>query len=178
MKKTLSLWQLAGFTFAMVLGTVLHFLYGWTGSIAVTPFSAVNESTWEHMKILFFPTLLFAGIQSRFFKKEYKNFWKIKTVGILLGVVGIPVLFYTYSGAIGTPPAWLNVLFFFLAGGLAYLWEWRAFQKVDGSHKGSFFAVLLLIGIAAAFVVFTYLPPTLPLFQDPVTGGYGLVVAY
>ena len=63
----MKLWQAAGFAFATLGGTILHFLYDWTGgSILVAPFSGVNESTWEHMKLLFFPMLLFSLVQSRF----------------------------------------------------------------------------------------------------------------
>ena len=59
MKKSLNLWQLAGFIFTGVAGVLLHFLFEWTGkSIFVAPFAAVNESIWEHMKLLFVPMFL------------------------------------------------------------------------------------------------------------------------
>ena len=54
MKERSILWQAAGFAVVTFGGTILHFLYDWTGeSILVSPFSGVNESTWEHMKLLF-----------------------------------------------------------------------------------------------------------------------------
>ena len=69
MKQDLFLWQFSGFSLSSLGGTLLHFLYDWTNeSILIAPFSGVNESTWEHMKLLFFPLFLFALIQSRFFK--------------------------------------------------------------------------------------------------------------
>ncbi|MBE7055804.1 MAG: hypothetical protein E7392_06810, partial [Ruminococcaceae bacterium] len=64
MKKTVSRWQLAGFIFTGIAGVILHFLFDWTGgSVLVAPFSAVNESIFEHMKLLFFPMLLFAFVE-------------------------------------------------------------------------------------------------------------------
>lgn len=46
MKQRSILWQAAGFAVVTVGGTILHFLYDWTGgSILVSPFSGVNEST-------------------------------------------------------------------------------------------------------------------------------------
>ena len=178
MKKSLWLWQLAGFTFTVVLGTLLHFLYDWTGSIGLAPFSAVNESTWEHMKILFFPMLIFAWIQFRFFKEEYPNFWCVKLAGIALGVLLVPALFYTYNGAFGKSPDWLNVLFFFLSAGGGYLFEIylfkRLFKRNNAPCKWSVFALVLLYVLALAFVLFTFIPPRVPLFLDPVTGTYGL----
>ena len=172
MKKNLLLWQFGGLTFATAIGTVFHFLYDWTGSLFVTPISAVNESTWEHMKILFFPMLIFAYIQSRYFK-EYNGFWWIKFIGTLIGVGAIPVLFYTYNGAFGQSPDWLNILFFFLAAGLGYLVEGFLFKN-DFSIPFSPAPIAILLAIAIAFAVFTHSPPQLPLFQDPLTSGYGI----
>ena len=92
MKKDLFLWQFGGFVFTVVLGPILHFLYDLTNqSVLVAPFSAINESTFEHMKLMYFPMLIFSLIQSRFFK-EYKSFWCIKLIGILTGLALIPAL--------------------------------------------------------------------------------------
>ena len=175
MKKSLSLWQLGGLTFTAVLGTLLHFLYEWTGLIALAPFCAVNESTWEHMKILFFPMLFFSFVQSLFFKKDYPNFWWVKLVGMITGTLLIPVLFYTINGAFGKTPDWVNIAIFFLSAGCAYLIEGIVFQKQGKPYKAAFIAVVLLLLIALAFVFFTFAPPKIPLFQDPLTSRYGII---
>lgn len=47
------------FFFISILGVLLHFTYEWSNdNPAVGLFSAVNESTWEHLKLIFFPMLL------------------------------------------------------------------------------------------------------------------------
>ena len=180
MKKDLSVWQLAGFTFTAVLGTLLHFLYGWTKVPAFTAFSAVNESTWEHMKILFFPILIFAWIQSAFTGKSFPDFWWIKLAGTAFALALVPILFYTYNGAFGKSPDWFNVLVFFLAAGAGYLLEYCLFKREKQTGRGrlQFLAVLILSAIAFLFVLFTYYPPRVPLFQDPVTGGYGWIETF
>lgn len=174
MKKDLWLWQLGGLTFATALGTILHFLFDWTGAYALAPVSAVNESTWEHMKILFFPMLIFACIQCAYFRKEYSGFWWIQLIGITVAVGSIPVLFYTYNGAFGKTPDWLNIAFFFISAGLGYFVEWLLFRE-NFAPKYPFIAVVILVIVALLFVVFTFAPPKLPLFQDPVTQGYGVI---
>ena len=104
MKRSVGLWQLMGFAVTSFAGTLLHFLYEWLGkSPWIAPLSGVNESTWEHMKLLFWPMLFFAVVQSFFFR-DCKAFWCIKLRGITLGLALIPVLFYTYNGVIGNPP--------------------------------------------------------------------------
>lgn len=167
MKRSIALWQLGGLTFTAILGTVFHFLYQWTGNVAFAPFCAVNESTWEHMKILFFPMFFFALLQSIFFKAEHPDFWCIKLVGTTLGVVLIPILFYTYNGAFGKSPDWVNILIFFISAGCAYLAEAYLFKRPT-PKKASVLPLILLILLALVFVLFTFLPPQIPLFQDPI----------
>lgn len=174
MKKNLSLWQFAGFSLSSLGGTLLHFLYEWTNnSLFTAPFSGVNESTWEHMKLLYFPLLLFALVQSRFFS-EYPNFWCIKLLGITTGLLAIPVLFYTYNGAFGKSPDWLNIAIFFIATGAAFLVETFLLRKnaLPCRHPRTAFMIMILIG--ALFILFTFLPPHLPLFRDPLNGTYGI----
>ena len=129
MKQISSLWQWAGFGLATFGGTILHFLYDWTGgSILVSPFSGTNESTWEHMKLLYWPLFLFALLQRLFFK-EQENYWCVKLGEILLGLVLIPVLFYTYNGMFGKSPDWINIAIFYITALLVFFFEWLAFKR-------------------------------------------------
>ena len=74
MKQRSILWQAAGFAVATLGGTIAHFLYDWTGgSILVSPFSGVNESTCEHMKLMFFSMLLLTGILMPKWRETYEN---------------------------------------------------------------------------------------------------------
>ena len=171
MQRDIRLWQFAGFSLTSLAGTLLHFLYDWTNeSLLIAPFSGVNESTWEHMKLLFFPLFIFALIQSRFFK-DTPAFWHIKFRGIVTGLVLIPLLFYTYNGAFGKSPDWLNITLFFVADAAAFLTETRTFHKL---HRQSRLSLGLLCVIGVLFVVFTFATPRLPLFQDPITRTYGI----
>ena len=129
MKQRSILWQAAGFALVTFGGTILHFLYDWTGgSILVAPFSGVNESTWEHMKLLFWPLFLFAMVQRLFFRDQ-ENYWCVKLAEILLGLVLIPVLFYTYNGVFGKSSDWINIAIFYISAALVFLFEWWAFKK-------------------------------------------------
>ncbi len=175
MKRTLSFWQTAGFIFTGVLGVLLHFLYDWTGeNVIVGTFSAVNESIFEHMKLLFFPMFLFAIIENRFIGKEYENFWCTKLAGIVLGVVLIPVLYYTISGVFGTIPDWVNIAIFFVSVAVSYIAETKLLKKDNISCESSKTAFLLLILIALVFIALTFAPPQIPLFEDPITKTYGI----
>lgn len=174
MKRSIGLWELWGFAVTSFIGTILHFLYEWLGRAKwIAPISGVNESTWEHMKLLFFPMLLFAVVQSFFFK-DLQEFWCVKLKGILLGLTLIPVLFYTYNGVIGSSPDWINIAIFFVSAAVAYLYEARQYKNGTAVCRNPKIAITLLSVIAAMFVIFTFFTPELNIFRDPLTGSYGI----
>ena len=174
MKRSIGLWQLMGFAVTSLGGTLLHFLYDWLGEAKwVAPFSGVNESTWEHMKLLFWPAFIFAAVQSFFFK-GYDEFWCIKLRGILLGLGVIPLIFYTYNGVIGKSPDWLNIAIFFISAAAMYLYEVRALAKGGTPCNFPRLSLALLCVIALLFAIFTFKTPELGIFRDPIDGTYGI----
>jgi len=175
MKRSIFLGQLLGFIVTSLGGTLLHFLYDWTNqSVLIAPFSGVNESTWEHMKLLFFPMFFYALAERRFLN-DRDDYWCVKLVGTLLGLVVIPVLFYTYNGAIGKSPDWINISIFFIAAAISYLAEARLMRKESLRCRRPWLSLLALCLIGVSFVAFTFAVPPLPLFRDPVTGMYGIL---
>ena len=174
MKRSIGLWQLFGFAVTSLGGTLLHFLYDWLGEATwIAPFSGVNESTWEHMKLLFWPMFIYAVIQSLFFR-DTDGFWCVKLKGILLGLSLIPIIFYTYNGAIGKSPDWLNISIFFISAAIAYIYETRRFKSEKTTCKNPKLALTLLCVIALLFIVFTFKTPEIGIFRDPLTNTYGI----
>lgn len=174
MKRSIGLWQLMGFAVTSFCGTLLHFLYDLTGgAVWIAPFSGVNESTWEHMKLLFWPMFIYAVVQSFFFK-DIEIFWCVKLKGTLLGLVLIPVLFYTYNGVIGKSPDWINIAIFFVAAAVAYIYETRQFNNAELSCGLPRLSLVLLSVIGVMFIAFTFATPNIGIFKDPLTGAYGI----
>lgn len=174
MKRNFVLWQWVGFAAVAAGGTLLHFLYEWSGdSRWVAPFSGVNESTWEHMKLLYFPWLVFALVERRFFP-DYKRFWCVKQIGILTGLIAIPVLFYTLNGAFGKTPDWLNISIYYIAAAILFLAETKLFQRDLLPCKHPIFAFVFILSVGFFFFFFTFLAPEIPLFRDPINGSYGI----
>ena len=155
MKRTVWLWQLFGFSITALGGTLLHFVYEWTNSLLAAPFSGVNESTWEHMKLLFWPMLIFAIFESFFFK-DYEHFWCVKLKGILLGLGSVPLIFYMYNGVIGKSPDWVNISIFFISAAIAYIFETRQFMNEVTDCKRSKLAFAILSFVAVLFIFFTF----------------------
>ncbi len=174
MKRSIDLWQLMGFAVTSLGGTLLHFLYDWSGgAVLAALFAGVNESTWEHIKLLFWPMLLYAIVQS-FFWSNREDFWCVKLKGIVLGLVLIPVIFYTSNGVIGSTPDWFNIAIFFITAAIVYVYETRQFTRGTTRCRFPKFAFAILCVIAGLFAVFTFATPEIGIFKDPLTGSYGV----
>lgn len=174
MKKSLTSWQIGGFVFTAVGGVVLHFLYEWSGeALPIALFSAVNESIWEHLKLLYLPLVGYALLTARWVAPDYPGYWCAKLWSTLAGLVSIPLLYYAYTGALGVSADWFNIFLFFLSAALAYAVDTHLLRhSLPCRHPK--LAIGILVGLFLLFAVCTFSPPHLPLFRDPVTGTYGV----
>ena len=171
----LKCWQIIGAVFALIIGTLLHFTYEWSGENPVVGiFSAVNESTWEHLKLLFVPVALFAVLEYFEYGKQIPNFVPVKVLSILLGMSTIIIAYYTYTCIVGQNYLWVDIGIFILGVLAAYWFSYRFLQTEfltsECSVRLGWIGLLLL---AFCFVFFTFCPPRIELFLDPVTGTYG-----
>jgi len=174
-RKSTFLYELAGIVFIVVLGSLLHFTFELSGYQAVVGvFSAVNESVWEHLKLGFWPALAYGIVEYGYLKKSTNNFFFAKTVGIYLITIIIPILFYSYTAILGEPVLVIDILTFIIAVIVGQLVSYKllTYKKFPEIFNKISLVALVLLGVA--FVIFTFYPPHLPLFGDPVTGQYGI----
>ena len=176
MRKRLALWELGGFLFTAALGTALHFTYGWSGgNLLAAAFSAVNESVWEHMKLLFFPAFFWSVGQVCFLGRNYPNFLAVRARSVRAGVARVPVLFYPDTGITGTHVLWADVAVFLLADLGLFALDFRLLRR--GRLTGWLAQVLALAALwalAFLFVWCTFRPPRLALWRDMAAGTCGL----
>jgi len=112
----LLLWQIIETVLIILLGVILHFLYDWTSKNKfVATFSAVNESTWEHLKLAFFPILLFGIVDFIFVKPYANNVVFAATIALFSSITIITILFYAYLGVIGKNVDVINISIFVIA---------------------------------------------------------------
>ena len=167
MKRSVGFWQFIGFLFVSVGGVLLHYLFDWSEqSKIVAAFSGINESIWEHMKLLYFPLAWFAVFEY-FVLGKRNDFWCIKLLGILIGISAIPIIYYFYNGAIGKSPDWLNITIFFIAAFLALFTEYILFTKEKIKACNKAVAIFTICFIGVLFIIFSYKAPDLLIFKDP-----------
>lgn len=161
--------------FCILLGTILHFTYAWSNENSiVAAFSAVNESVWEHLKLVFFPMLIMSIVGFVWIGKYIPNYWCIRFFSIVIAISFITVFFYTYTGIIGQNFAVLDIGSFVIAIVLAEYYAYYQLIKQTSKtcHRG--IAITLLAILCIAFVCFTYQTPRIPYFMDPITNDYGI----
>lgn len=158
--------------FSIIIGSLLHFTYEWSNrNPFLGIFSSVNESTWEHLKILFIPMFITTMI-GFFYYKNINHYLCQKTKGILLSLSFIIVFFYTYTGIIGNNFAIIDILSFLIAIILGEIYTYKKIQSFTPcSNKIS---ILVLIVLTSSFILFTFYPPHIGIFQDPITKTYGM----
>ena len=167
-------YQIFSTIFVCILGTLLHFTYELSGGNSIiASFSAVNESVWEHLKLLFFPMLLTTIIGYFYIGKNVPNFLCSKTIGIITSILFTIIFFYTYSGILGKNIAIIDISSFFIA---TILGEYVAYRLINSTFKCNHkIAIIILIIIGICFIDFTYSAPKLGIFKDPITGQYGII---
>lgn len=160
--------------FTTILGVILHFTYEWSnGNLIIASFSAVNESTWEHLKLLFFPMLITTIIGYFFIGKNNSSFLCARALGILTAILFTIIFFYTYTGVLGINIDILNIASFFIA---VFLGEYVSYKVLLSYFSCDKFAsIVLLVALFFYFVFFTYNPPKIGLFKDPLTNKYGII---
>lgn len=166
--------QIISFFIVSIAGTLLHFTFDWFDeNRIIAAFSSVNESTWEHLKLVFYPMLIMTIIGYFYLGKNIQNFLCAKSLGIIYAISFIVIFFYTYTGIIGNNFAILDIGSFFVA---VFIGEYVAFKKMlsfDECKKTV--PIITLVVLLLCFILFTYFPPKINLFRDPVYDEYGII---
>ena len=176
MKSKIWKFEILGMIFISVLGSLLHFTFEWLNRCWVAGvFSAVNESTWEHLKLAVVPAILWAVLESKVFKVRANNFLCAKAAGIWLMPTLIIIFFYSYTTILGQDLLLADISIFIISVIIGQIVSYKIMTLPEFSQKFNTLFVLSLVILLLAFVVFTFYPPRFFLFQDPISGQYGII---
>lgn len=168
-------WEVAGLFFVLIWGNLFHFVYNWSGqNDLVAAIASVNESVWEHVKLLTLPWFLWSVVEAVALRRGRGGMLIARALGLIVGSVFIIAAYYTYVGVTGANVSIVNIIIFQVAVLLAFFTSWRVQDK--GMLRGNFWSILggiLLLVMVALAVYWTYFPPALPLFTDPQSGQVG-----
>jgi len=169
-------WELIGAVVISLLGTLLHYVFALLGEWPPAALiAAVNESVWEHLKLAFWPALIYALIEWPFFRKHIRHFWAAKAIGIFAMPVIITSIFYSYTAFTGHHILWVDISSFVLAVFAGQMISCGLLLRQPFTSGIKILTVILWIMMIAAFSLFTFFPPHAPLFYDHRTDHYGIM---
>lgn len=158
----------AGILFTLIIGTLLHFTYRWSGENPfVALYSPVNESVWEHLKLLFFPVLLYTFFEIIVLYKTSGQFLTSRLLAVCVGMFFIVSSFFTYTGLLGRDFLVLDILIFIFSVLLTFFLSRYLEVRCPGLRLPLMAVYVLLLLIVICFFSFTFSPPELPLFTPP-----------
>jgi hypothetical protein len=168
-------WEITGAFFIIGIGSLLHFVFEWSGSSPlVAPFAAVNESVWEHLKLAFWPAVVWTLLERVPLRTRVNNFWFARTTAITLMPLLILALFYFYTFLLGENVLFLDITIFVVAVFSGQYASYRLFTGDERSPRVNLVAPVVIVVLGVLFVVFTFSPPEVGLFRDAITHTYGM----
>jgi hypothetical protein len=173
-------WEMWGILFIVLFGALLHFTFDFSGGWRpLGVISAVNESVWEHLKLAFWPAIIWTIIEFFFVQRQIKDnhpsFLLAKAIGAYTMPLVIVIIFYSYTAFTGDSILAVDLSSFVIAVVIGQIVSYRIWSSIKVSGVFNLLGLaLLIIGILLC-TIFTFYPPTAGIFQDPVTGGYGIV---
>lgn len=147
-----------------VLGTVMHFIYEITNKNKIAGLiSPINESIWEHQKLLFFPSLIVLAVVYFTMNEKPKNYIQAMTLGIISGILTVVTIFYLYSGALGFSLTWVDITIYYI-GVFVTILVANTVIKNGFLEKYRSLCLILIVVISLLFFIFTFYPPKISLF--------------
>ena len=187
MKRRLIIWEVGSFVWVTLAGSAFHFSFElsefWTHLALV---SSANESTWEHLKMYFWPGLIYALVQYTYTRDIANNYWLAKLGSLIMTPIGIVISFYGYLAI--TLPLYgkgffeldLMTMVVGLTLGSITAYKIMISPKLDKPSKNTVIAGYLTL--VAMFSTFTYYPPKIFLFENyfgyEYRGEYGILEDY
>lgn len=174
--KSIKKLEIIGFIVTSIIGTLLHFAYDWSNkAFIVGLFTPVNESPWEHLKLIFFPFILYGIYESKKLENDKFNVFTAKLIGVLSAIMTTLAIFYVVNGALGKVPDFVNIISYFVGMAVGFLVSYLFIKNSIGKGSLNGISLATIIVIAIMFVFLTVYPIKIPLFQDPQNFTFGIM---
>lgn len=153
--------------FLFLLSFLWHFMYDWFPSVLTSIFFPVNESIWEHMKIIFY--CLFIG---SVLEKKGNNYYLNILVKPLVGVLFYLIIFIPLYLIFGES-MFISISLMLFTYIIMELLGIKISKQEELNIKA--LPIIIIILISILFSILTYYPLHNFLFFDSVKLGYGIL---
>ena len=171
---TLKKWKVISVILIFLFSSLFHFIYDWFPTFFTSLFFPVNESIWEHNKIIVMSFLVLAIFEKLHYKKR-KNVIFTECISSLVCMILVMLIF---------TPVYLYILktndnmivtfaIYIFAISISQIISYKLLQK-EYNPKLEEFGVIFFVIFFLINIIFTYYPPKLALFYDFVHKIYRL----
>lgn len=155
-----------------LLSSLIHSLFNYLPIFPISILTPVNESVFEHMKMIFTAYMLFTLIIWLFYKDKPHNFVALNTFGSLINIIIFLIIYLPIYNIFGENMIVTLSLFFisiFITNLLMY--------KYSDKKENKKIRTAAYITIAIVYLIFgflTYNPIKCKFFMDPTNNTYGI----
>lgn len=168
MHKSFGQYELIGLGYVIVVGVASHYVYElFSPNLLLNTFFPINESVWEHLKLLFYPFFTYSIIEYFLTNNTYKQLMRFKLISVIVGMATTIIIFYTYSGIIGNHYAVIDILIFFISVIVSFVCSYILITNFDSPRQTTIISVCGFVVLIIIFAFFAYYPPQIPLFENP-----------
>ena len=161
--------------FLFLLSFLWHFMYDWFSNTIFALVFPVNESIWEHMKIIYYCLLMGSILEFVLCKKnniKINNFYIEAMVKSILGVIFYLIIFIPFYLWLGE-----SMLISISLMLITYIFmEYIGYKILTGEEMNiNILPVIIIVLGCVMFVILTFYPLHNFLFFDEVKFGYGIL---
>ena len=161
--------------FLFVLGSLFHFTYYFSNQNKVVGiFTPVNESIFEHSKLLLYPLILFWGVCYLFMEDEIitNNYFFAMLISIIVSIITMISFYYTYKEIIGNEYMWVDIFDMLLSLFVGQVIANHVYEYSKGIPVIISVSIILLV--VFGYIYLTFKPLKTPFFLDKKSKTYGI----
>jgi len=167
--------KLIGIFVIFAISFLSHFIYEWLPNNLFSILFPVNESIWEHMKLLVTPVLIFSLIEYVIYKKKdisYNNFILSYSISMIVGII-IYLLIYLPIDYIFGHSAIFAISLLFITFVIIEIISYYIMRYKDIKYS-NIIGLLIIVFMYIVFGYLTYNPVQIDLFYDTSKKIYGI----
>lgn len=160
-----------GIPLIFIVGSIFHFLFDITsGNIIFAVIFPTNESIFSHLKLTYFPVLIYFFIAYIVLHNEddiNASKWTISAaMAVFVGIAFVTSAYYIATAAFNIYSLIVDISIFFVSVVLGQLMAIHVYKHSSGGKLKLALAIIFLIVVLVMFYLFTVNPPNLPLFIE------------
>lgn len=163
---------------SILLGVFLHFAYELSGdNVIVSLIAPVNESVWEHLKLIFIPFTAFSIAFYFYTKQKFSNMLLTTLFGNIVGMFVVTTLYYLGTILFSTDNMIYNIIIYSIGVISSYFILYLGIyhdEFLEETKDSTLVGACALTLLFAVFVMNTFFPIKFDLTRDPTDKTYGI----